>query len=179
MLHLYSYLVQHYFNLQFLFFVLDPVLFYLHAGLKILSSRYWIDEVALALVAASRWFIQNKKLVEMMIFAFHWFIFGNFTQNFCGWNFLGMEGEKEVTSSWVFFFFGTRSSLWVVRFDSLGPPLTEEVGFYLHRHLRVRMGLSERNMEMTASIWCLSGKRILEMSSPDHGLLPLRPVSIV
>lgn len=170
MLHLYRYLVQHYFDLQFLFFVLDPVLFYLHASLRIRSSQYWIDEVALALVAGSRWFIQNKKLVEMMSFAFHWYSFGDFTQNFCGWNVLCMEGEKEVTSPCVFFFFsfGNCSLLLVVRFDSLRPPLTEEVGFYLHRHLRVRMGLSGRNLKMTASIWCLSGKRILEMSNPDH-----------
>lgn len=62
-----------------------------------------------------------------------------------------MEGEKEVTSSCVyssFCFFP--SSFWMVRLDSLGLLLTEEVGLYLQRHLRVKMLLSERNLEMDA-----------------------------
>ena len=59
----------------------------------------------------------------------------------------GERGHKLLCISF-FFSFGNRSLLWVVRFDSLGPPLTEEVGFYLHRHLRVRMGLSGRNLEI-------------------------------
>lgn len=38
----------------------------------------------------------------------------------------------------------------MVRLDSLGLLLTEEVGLYLQRHLRVKILLSERNLEMDA-----------------------------
>lgn len=76
------------------------------------------------------------------------YIFGDFTQNFCGWNVLCMEGERGHKPMRIFFFQHRNCSLLlVVRFDSLRPPLTEEVGPYLHRHLRVRMGLSGREPE--------------------------------
>lgn len=60
------------------------------------------------------------------------------------------RGEKGHKLLCFFFFLFFPSSFWMVRLDSLGLLLAEEVGLYLQRHLRVKMLLSERNLEMDA-----------------------------
>ena len=60
------------------------------------------------------------------------------------------KGRKRSQALVFSFFVFFRSSFWMVSLDNLGLLLTEEVGLYLQRHLRVRMLLSERNLEMDA-----------------------------